>query len=168
LIVIVDVAYSNDRARVGCVAISAFADAVPRAEWVVEVPGTGAYVPGEFWRRELAPVLAGIASAPVPVTLCVIDAYVDLGRQQTPGLGRHLFDATGVPALGVAKSRYPGTPTECEVLRGSSRRPLFVSAAGIDPASARQAVRDMAGVGRIPTVLRRADLLSRGAHPETA
>jgi deoxyribonuclease V len=110
------------------VSLAEFEDAVPSSEWVVEVGPVGEYRQGQFWRRELAPLLGGIDSAD-DVSVCVIDAYVDLGGARTPGLGRILHAKTGIPVIGVAKSRYPDSPREYEIQRGSSRRPLYVSTA---------------------------------------
>jgi len=47
------------------------------------------------------------------------------------------------------------------VLRGDSRRPLYVTAAGLDPAAAALHVRSMHGPFRIPTLLKRVDQLCR-------
>lgn len=165
MIGVFDVGYGEESALVGCLTIAEFEDAVPTSEWVVEVSPVGPYVPGQFWRRELDPLLRGIASAPSALSVCVIDAYVDLGEDRTPGLGRLLHARTGVPVIGVAKSRYPGTPRDYEIRRGSSDRPLYVSAAGFDLGEAKECVARMAGRGRVPTMIRRADLLSRGSMP---
>lgn len=160
MIGVFDVGYVDDLAVVGCVVIEDFADPEPAREWVVQGGPVGPYVPGEFYRRELAPLIRAVRSAG-DLSICVIDAYVDLGRGGSPGLGRLLFEQTGVPVIGVAKSRYPGTPTEFEVLRGASNRPLFVSAAGFDSDRARVHVRGMAGAGRVPAMIRHADRLAR-------
>jgi deoxyribonuclease V len=50
-----------------------------------------------------------------------------------------------------------------DVVRGASARPLHVSAIGIDPREAAARVRAMHGPYRIPTLIRRADALARGA-----
>lgn len=164
MIGIFDVGYSNDSALVGCVSLAEFADAVPSREWVVDVGTVGPYEPGQFWKRELAPLLRGVDSA-ADLSVCVIDAYVDLGEARTPGLGRLLYERTGIPVIGVAKSRYPDSPREFEIRRGSSTRPLFVSTAGFDQEEAKRCIMRMAGLGRVPTTIRRADRLSRGSVP---
>lgn len=51
------------------------------------------------------------------------------------------------------------------VLRGTSARPLFVTAAGMPRAEAAELVRHMAGRFRVPDVLRRADQLARTTQP---
>ena len=165
MIGILDVGYGEGSALVGCLTIAQFDDDAPMSERVVEVSPVGPYLPGQFWRRELDPLLRGIALVPGTLSVCVIDAYVDLGEDQTPGLGRILHARTGIPVIGVAKSRYPGTPRDYETRRGSSNRPLYVSAAGFDLEEAKECVTRMAGRGRVPTMIRRADLLSRGSMP---
>ncbi|MCP3976025.1 MAG: endonuclease V [bacterium] len=160
-----DVGYSDASARVGCVSLADFEDIVPNREWVVEVGPVGPYQPGQFWRRELTPLLRGIDSA-TDLSICVIDAYVDLGEARMPGLGRILYETTGIPVIGVAKSRYQDSPREYEIHRGSSRRPLHVSAAGFDQQEAKECIMRMAGTGRVPAMIRRADQLSRGIAPQ--
>ncbi len=163
MIGVLDVGYRDDAAVVGCLAIAEFEDSVPADEWVVDAGPVGPYVPGRFWMRELDPLLRGLAAATSDLSVCVIDAYVDLGEEQTPGLGRVLHERAGIPVIGVAKSRYRGTPRECEILRGSSGRPLFVTSADFDQGEAKECIQRMAGAGRIPAMIRRADQLSRGS-----
>jgi deoxyribonuclease V len=52
------------------------------------------------------------------------------------------------------------------VLRGTSARPLYVTAAGMPSAGAADQVRQMAGPHRLPDALRRADALARHGPPE--
>jgi deoxyribonuclease V len=47
------------------------------------------------------------------------------------------------------------------VLRGTSARPLYVTATGMPRADAADLVRRMAGQHRLPDALRRADALAR-------
>jgi deoxyinosine 3'endonuclease (endonuclease V) len=54
---------------------------------------------------------------------------------------------------------------ELPVLRGSSARPLYVTAAGLPLDEAAGLLRRMAGRFRLPEALRRVDALSRGAVP---
>lgn len=62
--------------------------------------------------------------------------------------------------IGVAKSAFPGAPS-VEVLRGHSKTPLHVTAAGVDVAQAAESIRAISGAHRIPDMLRRVDRLSR-------
>jgi hypothetical protein len=59
--------------------------------------------------------------------LPVAGGYADLDPGGRPGLGARAHAESGVPVIGVAKSRL-GTATHAvPVVRGSSLRPLFVT-----------------------------------------
>jgi deoxyribonuclease V len=61
----------------------------------------------------------------------------------------------------VAKSHSAGVQVARPVVRGTSRRPLWVTAAGIGPDTAADRVRGMHGPFRVPTLLKRVDHLCR-------
>lgn len=121
------------------------------------------YVPGQFYQRELPALMTVIGPALGRTKIIVIDGYVSLGSEGRPGLGMHLWHHLGgaVPVVGVAKTRFRGTPEECEVTRGASRSPLFVTAAGLGLEEAKGCIRRMAGEHRLPTLLKEVDRLSR-------
>jgi hypothetical protein len=97
------------------------------------------------------------------VATVIVDGYVWLGPGNRPGLGAHLYKALyeKIPVIGVAKSIYSGATSARPVLRGRSRRPLYVTAAGMDSLVAAEHVRTMHGPHRIPALLKRADELCR-------
>jgi deoxyribonuclease V len=99
------------------------------------------------------------------MTLLVIDGYADLDPDGRPGLGARARDEFGVPVIGVAKSAFRTATHAIPVLRGTSARPLYVTAAGMPRADAACLVRHMAGRHRIPGALRRADTLARHGPP---
>jgi deoxyribonuclease V len=137
--------------------------AEPAYELAIEVPATEPYVPGEFFRRELPPVLGVIRALKAPPAVVVIDGYVWLDANGKPGLGAHLHESLGsVVVVGVAKTYYRGAQPVVPVVRGNSAKPLFVSAIGLGLDEAADAVRRMHGSYRIPTLLKRADQLARG------
>lgn len=164
MIGILDVHYTPTRARVACVLAHDWTDPEPGAERTKDVTGFGAYEPGNFRQRELAPLLALLDDLPARPQVVVIDGYVWLDAAGRPGLGGHLHEALGgeVAVVGVAKTRFRGGPA-IEVVRASSKRPLFVTSAGMDPDVAAGHVARMHGAFRIPTLLGRADALSRSA-----
>jgi deoxyribonuclease V len=98
------------------------------------------------------------------MTLQVIGGYADLDPDGRPGLGAR--DEFGVPVIGVAKSAFRTATHAIAVLRGTSARPLYVTAAGMPRTDAACLVRNMAGHHRIPDALRRADTLARHGSPE--
>jgi deoxyribonuclease V len=160
VIAIVDVQYAETRARVGCVLARDWLDAAPAAEHTLETEVAAAYVPGEFYRRELPPVLEVLRGVADLATV-IIDAHVWLGPDR-PGLGARLHDALGgaVAVVGVAKNAFSGAPS-LPVIRNAAR-PLYVSAIGLDPREAAAQVAAMHGPYRIPALIRRADQLARG------
>jgi deoxyribonuclease V len=97
----------------------------------------------------------------------VVDGYADLDPSGRPGLGVHAHAEFGIPSIGVAKSWFRTATPAVPVKRGSSARPLFVTAAGMPAADAADLVRRMADRYRLPDALRRADTLAR-ADPPTA
>jgi deoxyribonuclease V len=130
------------------------------AERTAVVPETEPYRPGQFYRREL-PVLRAVLGGIGALGLLVVDGYVDLDPDGRPGLGAHVHAEFSVPVVGVAKSAFRTATQAIAVRRGSSARPLFVTAAGMPRADAAELVRLMAGRFRVPDALRRADQLAR-------
>jgi deoxyribonuclease V len=121
------------------------------------------YRPCEFYRRELPPlraVLDGLSG----LGLLVVDGYADLDPSDRPGPGARAHAAFGIPVIGVAKSRYRTATQAVPVLRGTSARPLFVTAAAMPIADAADLVQRMTGF-RLPGALRRADPLARAGPP---
>ena len=113
------------------------------------IPRVRPYRPGQFYLRELPPlraVLDGLSR----LGLLVVDGYADLDPGGRPGLGAHAHAEFGIPVIGVAKSRFRTATHAVPVVRGSSVRPLFVTAAGIPSADAADLVRRMAGRYRLP------------------
>jgi len=161
LCVAVDVHYlSSGAARAAAVVAADPAFTQVLGEHTDLVPEVAAYRPGEFYRRELPPLRAVLQHIS-GLGLLVIDGYADLDPHGRPGLGAHAHEAFGVPVIGVAKSAFRAAVHAIPVLRGTSARPLFVTAAGMPRADAAQLVRLMPGRFRIPDALRRADQLAR-------
>jgi deoxyribonuclease V len=132
-----------------------------RTEVVTEVPS---YRPGEFYLRELPPIRA-VVHGLRGLCLLVVDGYADLDPGGRPGLGAHAHAAFGVPVIGVAKTAFRTATHAVPVLRGTSVRPLFVTAAGMPRDQAADLVRHMAGQHRLPDAVRRADELARTGRP---
>jgi deoxyribonuclease V len=154
-----DVDYRADETVAACLRFSSFEAVEPSSRQVLFLPPAAPYEPGRFYLRELPPLLAVLQG---PLDLVVIDGYVWLGPER-PGLGAHLHEALGVPVLGVAKTAFQGAAA-VPVLRGESRRPLFVTAAGVDVNEAAAWVRGMHGAHRVPTLLKQVDRLCRDAR----
>ena len=134
------------------------------AERTAALPRVAPYRPGEFYLRELPPLRAVLEDLS-ELGLLVVDGYGDLDPSGRPGLGAHAHTESGIPVIGVAKSRFRTATHAVPVVRGSAVRPLFVTAAGMPGAEAAGLVRRMAGRYRLPDALRRADTLARTDPP---
>jgi deoxyribonuclease V len=159
-LVVVDVHYIGKGARAAAVSIRNWASSdvlAVRTAWVDDVPP---YEPGRFFVRELPPLRA-VLSQFGPVAVVVIDGFVDLDPAGRPGLGRHLYEAVGVPVVGVAKTRFRGADHACAVRRGTAIRPLIVTSVGLPVEEAAVHVASMAGRFRVPDVLRLVDRIAR-------
>jgi len=124
------------------------------------------YQPGEFYLRELPPMRAVLHDL-AGMSLLVVDGYADLDPGGRPGLGAHAHAEFGIPVIGVAKTAFHTATHAVPVLRGTSARPLFVTAAGMPRDEAAELVRHMAGQHRLPDAIRRADTLARTGLPAT-
>lgn len=163
MIVALDVDYRVTSVVTAIVTFSDWSDATAARESVIRTPGeAAAYEPGKFYQRELPYLRGALATLPAleDVTVVVVDGFVWLGPGRK-GLGAYLADAIGKPVVGVAKTSFEGAPAT-EVLRGQSANPLYVTAIGIAQELAASRVKTMHGEFRIPTLLKRADSLSKG------
>ncbi len=157
----VDVAYEANTAHVAGLVFQSWQDSDENEACVFSMPIPGKYVPGEFYRRELPCILALLDRIQADIDVVVVDGYVWLAGG--PGLGGHLFDALdqNVEILGVAKNPFRNAVDFTEIYRGTSKQPLYISSAGIAIEDAAEAIREMHGKFRIPTLLKRVDRLCR-------
>jgi deoxyribonuclease V len=163
MILAVDVAYQNTGAIAAGILFSDWRDANPAQQIIISCPVPESYVPGKFYRRELPCILAVMGQVAQQVDFIIIDGFVFLGPNRKPGLGKYLRDSLDqkIAVIGVAKTPYRDTPESCEVLRGKSLRPLYVTADGMNQEEAKFLIKIMDGKGRIPSMLRHVDRLCR-------
>jgi len=163
VIVALDVDYRDDAVVAACVGFDAWTDVQSQLELVVRSDAPPApYEPGRFYLRELPHLNSVLSLLAQPPELVIVDGYTWLAPDR-PGLGVHLYESLGraIAVVGVAKTSFAGA-TAIEVLRGTSARPLYVTAIGTDAQAAADAVRTMNGEHRIPSLLLRVDHLARG------
>ncbi|MCX7590233.1 MAG: endonuclease V [Kiritimatiellae bacterium] len=163
MIACVDVYYRGDAGVAACVVIREWQDREAVEEKVCTLPVHEPYASGEFFRRELSPLLFILAALKLRPHFVVIDGYVWLDSRGRPGLGAHLHRALGgtCAVIGVAKRRFGDAEFAVPLLRGYSHRALYVTSAGIEPQIAASYIAAMHGKYRIPTMLRRVDHLCR-------
>lgn len=165
MIACVDVHYRDSRAIAAGLLFEDWAAPCATLEVVRSVAPIAPYEPGRFYLRELPCIMAVLEKLPTRPAAIVIDGYVWLGDESRPGLGARLHRALGGKAavIGVAKSAFCPGPAVRELVRGRSLRPLYVTAAGLPVTEAVACVAAMHGSFRIPTLVKRADTLSRAA-----
>ena len=166
MIVAIDVGYNeNNIAKAVCVGFHDWAD--EKAITIVEefVIGLEPYQPGEFYKRELPCILKVLQKVEMRfVNAVIVDGYVYLDDTGKPGLGYYLYEALGrkIPVIGVAKTNFhDNTKNVIEVVRRDSNKPLFVTSIGIEVEVAAENIKKMHGAFRLPTLLKKADTISR-------
>ncbi len=159
----IDVDYRENEALAAALTFEDWQDAQAGGRHTLRLPEVAPYVPGHFYQRELPCLLAILEALPRSPDLILIDGFVWLGDEKKPGLGGHLFRAIGerIPVVGVAKNPYAPAHPIREIHRGQSRKPLYVSAAGIHLDVAAENLRQMHGQHRLPTLLKAVDSLCR-------
>ncbi len=163
---VTDVHYDEKTAWAAGILLKDFNSAEPLAIYRVPSEITAPYIPGSFYLRELPPLLKLLRTLDTPPGCIVVDGYVWLDEANTrPGLGAKLYESLegNIPVIGIAKRKFGGiSPEWCEVSRGRSASPLYVTAAGVPEEEAKAAVRSMVGEGRIPWAMRLADRIAKG------
>lgn len=121
---------------------------------------------GELDLRELPCVMQLLREHKLESELILIDGFVHLDANETPGLGQHLFHALGgrTPIIGVSKASRPGLSEQFEVMREEETRPLTVTCAGIDIGAAKARLRAMHGRKRAPTLMKLVARLAKGSE----
>src|SRR5919108_39900 len=163
MIACTDVQYRKTQAVAACLLFRDWLDDHPCLEVTERIQQAAPYEPGRFYHRELPGLLSVIERVPERLGVIIIDGYVWLGDEFHPGLGAYLYEALGRTAavIGVAKSLFQEGPVVRAIMRGTSLRPLYITAAGIDLNEAAKRIIELHGEFRIPTLLKRVDRLSR-------
>ncbi|MBT3202160.1 MAG: endonuclease V [Phycisphaerales bacterium] len=158
----VDVQYGDEgNACAACLLFEKWEDAAARRELTAMITGIADYVPGQFYLRELPCILEVLKEIEEDLDVIVVDGYAWLAEGKA-GLGAHLYDALNgeIPVIGVAKNYFRGSEA-IPVLRGVSEKPLYITAAGIDPTVAAELVKTMDGEFRFPSLLQKVDRLCK-------
>ena len=167
MIIAIDVFYhaNSNTATVAGVLFKNFNNETSEQNLIIHIDQVEPYISGEFYKREMPCICKLLDQVQIPISTIVIDGYVSLGEQQHPGLGMKLYQHLGgkTPIIGVAKNSFMGVPKACEVYRGKSKKPLFITSVGIELEQAKQHIQSMAGKDRFPLLLKEADILSRSS-----
>ncbi len=157
MILAFDTYYFEDKAKTICLAFNKWTDSDPIKIYEEIITGVAKYEPGSFYKRELPCILSLLEKISLDkIDLIIVDSYVILDDKGKLGLGGHLFNELNnqIPIIGVAKSGYKEIKNNVrELLRGESKKPLYISAMGIELNLAFEYIKSMHGNYRIPTLL---------------
>lgn len=123
------------------------------------------YVPGEFYKRELPCIISLLNKIDLKNTeAIVVDGFVYLDDEKKYGLGGRLYEKLNntIPIIGVAKTNFAAIEKNKRALmRGDSKKPLYITSIGIELDDAFEKVESMAGEFRFPTLLKELDRLTK-------
>lgn len=153
---IVTVQFDGAQATVAAAACEDWDAAEAAKTYVLRIAQVDKPVRGSLDLRGLPCVMHLLREHSLAPEILMLDGFVHLDADETPGLGQHLHQALGgkVPVIGVSKKGLPGLTAQFEVLREDEAPPLWVTCAGIDIGAAKARLRAMHGRKRVPTLLK--------------
>lgn len=158
-----DAHYTDQASKLVAASFHRWQDAAPAKLHTWQSGAAAEYQPGQFYLREMPLILQALQDFDLSqLEAIIVDGYVYLDANGRPGLGGHLYQALGgaVPVIGVAKSYFRDTNAEA-VLRGASKKPLYVTAYGMPQEVAANHLHSMAGPYRMPDILAAVDQRSK-------
>ena len=160
-----DVHYKNNYAKSVGLTFLTKDDEAPLNTFIETIKDVAPYQPGEFYKRELPCLLQIIAKVDLnQIDAILVDGHVYVDNDGQFGLGGYLYQALDekVPVIGIAKRAfYANTKTVVEVVRGTSKNPLHISAIGMPLETATQLIKTMHGNHRHPTLLKTLDTITK-------
>jgi len=163
MIYALDVDYNGDlNATVACLGFKKWSDSKISYSKTHFIEPIQPYQAGLFFKRELPCLIKALENLD-NIEVIIVDGYVWLEEPSHYGLGLYLYDALDkkIPIIGVAKNRFNNTPKECELLRGESSKPLYITSVAIELNEAKEKIAQMHGKYRFPTLLKEVDTLCR-------
>ncbi|GAA3508267.1 endonuclease V [Aquimarina addita] len=161
MILAFDTYYYDNKAKTVCLSFEEWTDDTPVQIYSEVIEDIAEYEPGAFYKREMPCILSLLKTINLKNVDCIIvDSFVLLNDEGKLGLGGHLYKALDnkIPIIGVAKSGFHENKRNVkELIRGESKKPLYVSAIGITLETAYQLIKKMHGDYRMPTLLQLLD-----------
>lgn len=158
MILAIDVHYRATFAKAISIEFETWQDEHPSKIHEVLIDEVAAYVPGQFYKRELPCILKVLEKTPLEkIEVIIVDGYVTLSDEGKFGLGMYLYEALNqkIPIIGVAKRSFKDNEQQVQkVWRGESKNPLYVTSVDFDLEEAVHQIQQMKGQYRIPTLLK--------------
>jgi len=162
---VMDFQIQGDTARVAAVAFDDWVAFEGTKNYSLRIEHVEKPAKGELDLRALPWLVQLLDANRLQPELIVLDGFVHLDAQETPGLGRRLHDTLGgrTAVIGVSKTGFKDTPEQFELHREEETAPLVITCAGIDLGAAKARVRMMHGRKRVPTLLKLAARIAKGS-----
>ena len=164
---VMDAHIQGDTAIVAAVAVDDWAAAEGTRSYSLHIAHVEKPAKGELDLRALPWFIQLLEANRLQPEVVVLDGFVHLDTQDTPGLGLRLHDTLGgrVAVIGVSKSLFKGadTPDQYCIFREDETPPLVITSAGIDLGAAKARVRMMHGRKRAPTLMKLAARIAKGS-----
>ncbi len=167
MIIAVDVYYEENRAKSVGVIFQRWEDSKPLEVITsyTEIPHE--YETGFFYKRELPCIQELLKLTDInQVHTLVVDGYVYLDNEQKPGLGHYVYTnyLGEIPVIGVAKNAFHNNEALVrKIYRGSSSKPLYITAVGMELEIAAEHIQSMYGEYRFPHLLKLLDKQTKEA-----
>lgn len=163
MILAVDVQYHNESGFAAGLIFNSSNATSPDEIFYAKTTPVEEYIPGEFYKRELPCIMRLLRENSVHPDRIIIDGYVYLDGVSLPGLGYFLFNELNqkIPVIGVAKTSFGNISENFSILRGKSKKPLYITSIGIGLQESKDIIKSMHGNDRIPTLLKSVDRFCR-------
>ncbi|WP_431243158.1 endonuclease V [Flavobacterium sp. P21] len=165
MILAFDTYYYDNKAKTVCLEFTEWNQEKDFKVHTEIIDNVSEYIPGEFYKRELPCILSLLNKIDLKEdAIIIVDGFVYLDDDKKYGLGGHLYEKLNkkIRIIGVAKTNFASIEKDKKpLLRGDSKKPLYVTSIGIDLEDAFQKIESMAGEFRIPTLLKEMDRLTK-------
>ncbi len=167
MIIAVDVYYEENRAKSVGVIFQRWEDSKPLEIITSYTETPHEYETGFFYKRELPCIQELLKLTDInQIHTLVVDGYVYLDNEQKPGLGHYVYTnyLGEIPVIGVAKNAFHNNEALVrKIYRGSSSKPLYITAVGMELGIAAEHIQSMYGEYRFPHLLKLLDKQTKEA-----
>ncbi|WP_391574959.1 endonuclease V [Cohnella sp.] len=167
MIIAVDVYYEENRAKSVGVIYQRWEDSKPLEVITSYTETPHEYETGFFYKRELPCIQELLKLTDInQIHTLVVDGYVYLDNEQKPGLGHYVYTnyLGEIPVIGVAKNAFHNNEALVrKIYRGSSSKPLYITAVGMELGIAAEHIQSMYGEYRFPHLLKLLDKQTKEA-----
>jgi deoxyribonuclease V len=149
MILAFDTYYFEQKAKTVCLEFAKWNESENFKIYTEIIDNVEEYIPGEFYKRELPCIISLLNQIDLKkVEVIIVDGFVYLDDE--------------IPIIGVAKTNFVTIEKYKKPLfRGESKKPLFITAIGIELEDAVRKIETMDGEYRIPTLLKELDRLTK-------